>query len=65
MNPHTSLHTNKQRCSQVFLKEILPLCKMLTELDSSRLETIICELGNSNRFFFTSWELSKLKLGGH
>lgn len=52
MKPNTPLNPNKQRCSQVFLKEILLPCKILTELDFSRQETIICELGKNNGFFF-------------
>lgn len=55
MNPYTPLHPNEQKCSQVFLKEVLLPCKILTELGSSRLETIICELGNSNGFFPFVW----------
>lgn len=55
MNPYTPLHPNEQNCSQVFLEEVLLPCKILTELGSSRLETIICELGKSNGFFPFVW----------
>lgn len=49
--PLAPFYPNKQSCSQVFLKEILLPCKVLAELQSSRLETIISDLGNSNGFF--------------